>query len=273
VATLDVSGLARQRSLPGDTSQEDVDRALEWIAARTALAEVRVVGGDPLLLADAIIERIMGRLAAMPHVTQIRWATRTLVTLPMRITPALAGLLGRYHEPGQRSVVVLADVVSALEVTPELVEAAARLRCQGVDVHNHQRVGLPWSRRFEAVAARPALARAGVEARGRVLAAGEETPFARVLQERREEARLLPGRLRAEALLVDAPGPGGRGRVEAHDRELAAIRSDGRRVYLVGCSAEEGPRIHVDASIADYLDGLAARGEDPEDYASLWRHR
>ncbi|MCA9659649.1 MAG: hypothetical protein KC486_15000 [Myxococcales bacterium] len=260
----------------GVRTEEALDRALDSLAESAAITDVRIVGGDPLLLADAVIERIMGRLAAMPHVTHVRWETRALVRTPMRITPALAGILGRYHEPGRRSVAVVAHVASALEVTPELVEAAARLRCQGVGVYNDLRFAAPSSRRFEAVATRLALARAGVEPGAETIRAGQP-PLARLLQERGEEASLSPDLLRADELLLDAPGSQVDRLVDVSSRELVAIRGDGRRVYMWRPQARAGAPtrtwLHVDAAVADYLDDLAERGEDPDAYASIWHYR
>ena len=60
------------------------------------------------------------------------------------------------------------------------------------------------------------------------------------------------------------------------DRELIAIRPDGRRVYLFHPwekgIAPVGPWPYVDVSIREYLDRLAELGEDPSDYESIWTY-
>ena len=58
------------------------------------------------------------------------------------------------------------------------------------------------------------------------------------------------------------------------DRELIAIRPDGRRVYLFhpwekGITASE-PWLYIDNSIYHYLQSLVAMGEDSAEYQSIW---
>lgn len=260
--------------------KEKLDAALDWFAEHPHLRDVLITGGDPFFLGDGRIAYMLDRLAAMDHISNIRWGTRAPVTMPMRITDQLAELLGRYVEPGRRNIGVVTHIESAAEVTPELAEAVHRLRRQGLYVYNQQVFTLHTSRRFQTVANRVAMKKVGVDPYYTFYPKGKEetsdytTPLARVLQERKEEARLLPGSFRTDEPVFNVPRLG-KNHVRAwQDRELIAIRPDGRRIYLwhpweKGITPTK-PWLYLDNSIHKYLQELERLGEDPADYASIW---
>jgi lysine 2,3-aminomutase len=273
----EITGPMEAGALP---PREKLDAALDWFGDHPSLRDVLITGGDPFFLSDKRIEYMMDRLAAMDHILHIRWGTRAPVTVPMRITDELTELLGRYVEPGRRNVGVVTHIESAAEVTPELAEAVYRLRRQGIYVYNQQVFTLSTSRRFETVANRVAMKKVGVDPYYTFYPKGKEetrdytTPLARILQERKEEARLLPGAFRTDEPVFNVPRLG-KNHVRAwQDRELIAIRPDGRRVYLWH-PWEKGitpmkPWLYLDNSIHEYLQDLERLGEDPADYGSIW---
>ncbi|HXE96452.1 MAG TPA: KamA family radical SAM protein [Dongiaceae bacterium] len=71
--------------------------ALDYIAANPSVHDVILSGGDPLMLDDESLTKILTGLRAIPHVAIIRIGTRVPVTLPERITPDLCALLKRFH--------------------------------------------------------------------------------------------------------------------------------------------------------------------------------
>lgn len=77
--------------------QAALDKALEYIATTPAIRDVVLSGGDPLMLDDASLGYILGRLRAIKHVSIIRIGTRIPVTLPERITPELCRILKLHH--------------------------------------------------------------------------------------------------------------------------------------------------------------------------------
>jgi lysine 2,3-aminomutase len=273
----EITGPMEAGALP---PKETLDTALDWFAENPHLRDVLITGGDPFFLSDKRIEYMLERLAAMDQIVNIRFGTRGPVTMPMRITDELVGLLGRYVEPGRRNVGVVTHIESAAEVTPELADAVHRLRCQGLYVYNQQVFTLHTSRRFQTVANRIAMKKAGVDPyytfypKGKEETSGYTTPLARILQERKEEARLLPGSFRTDEPVFNVPRLG-KNHIRAwQDRELIAIQPDGRRVYLWH-PWEKGitpmkPWPYVDNSIYGYLQDLEQLGEDPADYASIW---
>ncbi len=259
---------------------EDLGPALAWFEEHPGITDVLLTGGDPLILDDSVLGYLLDRLAGMPHVRNVRIGSRIPVAMPMRVTDGLAERLGAFIAPGRRNLAVVTHVESASEVTPELAAAIERLRRRGVQVYNQQVFTVETSRRFQAVATRIALKQAGIDPYYTFYTKGKEehrdylVPIARLLQERNEEARLLPGVFRTDEAVFNVPGLGKSHLRAKQDRELIAIRSDGRRVYLFHPwekgVAPVGPWPYVDVSIGEYLDRMEQLGEDPADYQSIW---
>lgn len=264
----------------GMPSKELLDRALDWFAEHTSMRDVLITGGDPLALNDDRIKYIMDKLCQMEHAVNIRWGTRTPVTVPMRITDKLAKLIGSYIEPGKRNVCIVTHIESSSEVTPELAEAVMKFRKQGIYVYNQLVYTLETSRRFQNVAARIAMKKAGVDPYYTFYPKGKEehkdylVPVARLWQERKEEARLIPGIFRTDEPVFNVPRLGKNHVRAGQDRELIGISKEGRRIYLwhpweKGVAPVE-PYVYKDVSIYRYLQELAKRGENIEEYKSIW---
>ncbi len=264
----------------GMPSKESLDRALDWFSEHSSMKEVLITGGDPLALNDDRIKYIMDRLCEMKHVINIRWASRTPVTLPMRITDELTKLIGSYLEPGKRNICVVTHIEGPSEVTPELAEAVMKFRKQGIYVYNQLVYTLETSRRFQNVAVRIAMKKAGVDPyytfypKGKTETKDYLVPVARLWQERKEEARLLPGQFRTDEPVFNVPRLG-KNHIRAwQDRELIGLNKEGRRIYLwhpweKGIALVE-PYIYRDISIYKYLQELKTRGENIEEYKSIW---
>lgn len=104
---------------------------LRYLAVHPGVREVIVSGGDPLLLDNETLERLLGRLRAVPHVKVLRVGTRVPVVLPMRIDDGLADLLGRH-----RPLWVNTQFNHPSEITREAREACERLQLRGIPVSN-----------------------------------------------------------------------------------------------------------------------------------------
>jgi lysine 2,3-aminomutase len=78
-------------------TEEEMDEAISYIQATKKVRDVLISGGDPLLLEDDHLERILTKLRKIPHVEIVRIGTRVPVTLPQRITPSLTNMLRKYH--------------------------------------------------------------------------------------------------------------------------------------------------------------------------------
>lgn len=104
---------------------------LRYIAETPAIRDVILSGGDPFLLDDERLEKILARLAAIPHVEMVRIGTRTPVTLPERITAKLCRMLKRYHP-----LYVNTHFNHPREVTVQAAKACARLADAGIQLGN-----------------------------------------------------------------------------------------------------------------------------------------
>ena len=263
---------------------EKIEAAVKWIAEHPAIREVLITGGDPLAMSDELIEKIVGMVAEIPTVERIRIGSRTLVTMPMRITDRLASFLGSLRQPGVREVVVVTHVEHSYELTPEVVVAVDRLRRQGIGVYNQLVYTFFVSRRFEAAFLRRRLRQVGIDpyysfnAKGKEETADYRVPIARLVQEQSEEARLSPGIERTDEAVFNVPGQGKGYLRSTRQRHWIGLDADGARVYEF-FPWEDGivevaptPYIARDVPILDYLERLEMIGENISDYQSVWSY-
>ena len=273
----EITGPMKAEGMP---SKESMDRALQWFGQHSAMSDVLITGGDPFALNNKRIKYIMDKLCQKEYVINIRWGSRVLVTLPQRITDKLVDLLAGYIKPGKRNVCVVTHIESASEITPELAEAVTKLRNRGIYVYNQQVFTLETSRRFQTVSNRINMKKAGVDPYYTFYPKGKEEqkdyliPVARLWQERKEEARLIPGIFRTDEPVFNVPRLGKNHVRAGQDRELIGISKEGRRIYLwhpweKGIAPVE-PYVYKDISIYKYLQELKTRGEDIEEYKSIW---
>jgi len=98
--------------------------------------------------------------------------------------------------------------------------------------------------------------------------------FIKIEHKRKEEARLLPGIFRTDEPVFNVPGLGKDHLRAWQNHEMIAITSEGRRVYSFlpweKNIAQVKPYIYTDVSLCKYLQRLNERGEDVEDYRSIW---
>ncbi len=108
-------------------SLDQWQRAIDYIAARPAIRDVLLSGGDPLTIATDKLEWLLARLRAIRHVEFLRIGTKAPLVLPQRVTRDLARMLRRYH-PLWMSV----HVTHPDELTEEAAESTARLADAGI---------------------------------------------------------------------------------------------------------------------------------------------
>jgi lysine 2,3-aminomutase len=101
------------------------------VKAHPTVREVLLSGGDPFLLSDNRLLRLVRAFARLPQIDAVRIGTRAPVTLPMRVTETLARRLGAF-----KNVWVNTQFNHARELTPEAVTACGRLVDAGIPVSN-----------------------------------------------------------------------------------------------------------------------------------------
>ncbi len=261
-------------------SSEKLEQAFNFIETHTAIKEVLITGGDPLGLPDDQLLPILERIASIHHIDLIRIGTRTLVTMPMRITKALASALGKLRYPGKREIAVMTHVQYPYEITPDMVNAVNNLRNNAVPVYNQLVYTFFVSRRFEAAKLRMLLRRIGIDPyytftpKGKTETQTYRVPLARIIQEQKEEARLLPGSRRTDEPVFNVPGLGKNHIRAFQHRDLISILPDGSRVYDFhpwekGIAVQDN-YVGQDVPILEYLQRLQDIGEDLSEYESIW---
>ena len=262
------------------SSWENISSAIDWIAEHPAVGDVLLTGGDPLIMSDRVLDKILSRVAQIDHVYRIRIGSRTPVVLPQRITDTLCEMLAKYHKPGRREIALVTHFEHSYEITPEARDAVRKVRRLGIGVYNQQVFTIENSRRFETCKLRRDLRSIGVDPYYTFNMKGKRelwrymAPIARLLQERKEEARVLPGLDRTDEPVFNVPRMGKNHLRARQDHNVIMILADGARVY------EFHPwekMIHpmpafkyVDRPIYEYLQELAERGESVRDYRTIW---
>jgi lysine 2,3-aminomutase len=259
---------------------EKLQKALDWIADTPEINEVLITGGDPLILSDTRFEWIVAQIAAMPHVIRIRIGTRTPVTLPQRITEGLVRILKRYHQPGKREIIIVTHFEHPYEITPQAMEAVQRFRRCAMSVYNQLVFTYYNSRKFEATVLRQKLRLIGVtpyytfNTKGKEETGDFRVPIARLMQEQKEEARLMPGTVRTDEIVFNVPGLGKNYLRANQHHDVISILPEGQRVYEFHPWEKKlslaSTFIYKDVPIYDYLRRLKEDGEDPADYRSIW---
>ncbi|MCL2290499.1 MAG: lysine 2,3-aminomutase [Bacteroidetes bacterium] len=80
-----------------ESSKERIQKGIDYIAATPEVRDVLLSGGDALMVSDEMLESIIQRLHAIPHVEVIRIGSRAPVVCPQRITDDLVNMLKKYH--------------------------------------------------------------------------------------------------------------------------------------------------------------------------------
>ena len=261
-------------------SKKQLDAAFRWLKKHKAITEVLVTGGDPLVMSDSRLDAILSRLAAIDHILRIRIGSRIPVVLPQRITENLMDVIAKHRIPGKRTIAMVTHFEHTYEITPEAMEAVQKFRRRGISVYNQTVFTIENSRRFELAALRRMLRMIGVEpyytfnTKGKEETKSYRVPMARLRQEVKEEARLLPGLIRTDEPVYNVPGLGKNYLRAQQHHTILSILPDGRRIYEFHPWEKNlqlaDTFIDTDVSISDYLAEMKKRGEDPEDYSSIW---
>lgn len=261
-------------------SKEQVDSALAWFDDHKNIGDILITGGDPVVMNDSQLERILDILAQKKHIYRIRLGTRTPVVLPMRWTDNLINIVAKYHDPPRREIAVITHFEHSYEITPESLAAVQKIRKAGISVYNQVVFTMENSRRFELAKLRWDLKSIGVDPYYTFNMKGKEetqqymVPIARILQERKEEARLLPGLDRTDEPVFNVPKLGKNHLRSWQDHRLVMIMPNGSRVYEFHPWEKNispiPPYNYIDVPIYDYLEEMAARGENIRDYRTIW---
>ncbi|MEE8605403.1 MAG: KamA family radical SAM protein, partial [Candidatus Aminicenantaceae bacterium] len=261
-------------------SKPKLEKAIEWIANTPEINEVLITGGDPFILSNDRIESLLYKLSRIDHIQRIRIGTRTPVTLPQRITDTLVKDINHFNIPGKREMLIVTHFEHPYEITHNSMEAVQRFRRYGIEVYNQLVYTFFNSRKFEATVLRHTLRLIGVtpyytfNTKGKEETDDYRVPIPRLLQEQKEEARLMPGTVRTDEIVFNVPGLGKNYLRAIQHHDVISILPDGCRIYEFHPWEKKlalaDTYIYRDVSIHTYLQKLKAFGENISDYKSIW---
>jgi len=112
-------------------SMRNLESAFQYLSEHSEISDVILSGGDPLMLTDSMLEKILIRLRKMEHIQIIRIGTKMPCVLPQRITQELCSMLKKYHP-----VYVNTHFNHPWEITEESTKACGMLADAGIPVGN-----------------------------------------------------------------------------------------------------------------------------------------
>ncbi len=261
-------------------SPESISLAIDWFKSHPMISEVLITGGDPALMEDEVLVDLLRRLSGIEHVQRMRIGTRLPVVLPMRFTDKMVEGVSRFRCPPEKDLCIVTHFEHPYEITPDTVAAVEKLRRSGITAYNQQVFTIENSRRFETAALRLLLKQIGVDPYYTFNTKGKEetmwyrVPIARLLQERKEEARMLPGLARTDEPVFNIPAMGKNDLQSWENHDLIMISPRGERIYEFHPWEKNitlvPTFVYADVPILDFLMKLKERGEDLEEYRSIW---
>ncbi len=112
-------------------SKAMIQESIDYIRENEEIRDVLVTGGDSLTLKDDMLEWILSELKSISHVDYIRLGSRTLVTMPQRVTDDLCNMLKKYHP-----IYINTHFNHPMEITEESKKACEKLANVGVPLGN-----------------------------------------------------------------------------------------------------------------------------------------
>ncbi|WP_432745541.1 EF-P beta-lysylation protein EpmB [Methylobacter sp. G7] len=113
-------------------SKQKEEAAVQYIQADDSISEVILSGGDPLLLSDARLSRLIQQLNAIKHVKRIRIHSRLPIVLPARITGEFINTLTE----SPKQIVIVVHCNHANEISDRVIAACNLLKTSGITVFN-----------------------------------------------------------------------------------------------------------------------------------------
>jgi lysine 2,3-aminomutase len=113
----------------GLLSEAELQAAYDWFAARPAIREVILTGGDPFMLSPRRLASIVAALSAISHIEILRVHSRVPVADPVRLTAALAHALDT-----PKSMWVVLHANHAREFTADAHAAIRRIQARAIPV-------------------------------------------------------------------------------------------------------------------------------------------
>ncbi|MBN2566329.1 MAG: KamA family radical SAM protein [Candidatus Eisenbacteria bacterium] len=108
-------------------TQDESDRALDYIRRDKSIRDVIITGGEPLILTDDELYFWLSSIRRIPHVEIIRITTRSPIYTPSRVTESLVRMLAE-HNP----LFMTLSFVHPREISPEVEQAVTMMANAGL---------------------------------------------------------------------------------------------------------------------------------------------
>jgi EF-P beta-lysylation protein EpmB len=108
------------------------EAAIQAIQEDGSISEVILSGGDPLLLSDSRLNRLIGQLDTINHLKRIRIHSRLPIVLPARITDGLIDTL----RLSRKQIIIIVHCNHGNEISPHVITACNALRNGGITLFN-----------------------------------------------------------------------------------------------------------------------------------------
>ena len=105
---------------------------MSYLATHPEISEVILSGGDPLMVADHKLEKLIKKLNEIPHIRVLRIHSRVLSVLPERINDTLMGVLRQFNG----KVVFVSHINHPNEISPHNRTAFELLSREGYQLFN-----------------------------------------------------------------------------------------------------------------------------------------
>jgi EF-P beta-lysylation protein EpmB len=113
-------------------SKQKENLAIQSIQENPGISEVILSGGDPLVLNDARLAKLLAQLNAIPHLKRIRIHSRLPIVLPARITDELLNALAQ----SPKQIIMVVHCNHANEINSHVIAACKRLGNHGITLFN-----------------------------------------------------------------------------------------------------------------------------------------
>ena len=114
-----------------DSNIGKLKESIHYIRNHKEIRDVLITGGDPLTTRDGFLEQLISHVREIPHVEIIRIGTRSIVTMPQRITYDLVEMLKKYPP-----LYINTQFNHPQEMTREAKRACRRLADAGIMLGN-----------------------------------------------------------------------------------------------------------------------------------------
>lgn len=112
--------------------KQSENAGIRYIQENPGISEVILSGGDPLLLSDARLAKLLQQLSAIKHLKRIRIHSRLPIVLPARITDEFINALNE----STKQMVLVVHCNHANEINPRVIAACEQLRNNGITLFN-----------------------------------------------------------------------------------------------------------------------------------------